>query len=82
LRGVRAGLQRHSAAKDQRIISSLSASAEERYREFPHVYPSIVGRVPQLMLASYLGMTPETVSRIRKTLSRRDVSMPRPSKPL
>jgi len=54
LRGVRAGLQRHSAAKDQRIISSLSASAEERYREFPHVYPSIVGRVPQLMLASYL----------------------------
>ena len=78
----RAGLQRHAAAKDQRIISSLSASAEERYREFLHVYPSIVGRVPQSMLASYLGMTPETVSRIRKKLSRRDASMPRPSKPL
>jgi CRP-like cAMP-binding protein len=66
----REGLQRHAAAKDQRIVSSLSASAEERYQEFVRVYPSIVRRVPQSMLASYLGMTPETVSRIRKKLSR------------
>jgi CRP-like cAMP-binding protein len=65
------GLQRHAAAKDQRIVSSLSASAEERYLEFLRVYPSIVLRVPQSMLASYLGVTPETVSRIRKNLSRR-----------
>jgi CRP-like cAMP-binding protein len=35
------------------------------------VYPSIALRVPQSMLASYLGVTPETVSRIRKNLSRR-----------
>ncbi|HMF97998.1 MAG TPA: Crp/Fnr family transcriptional regulator [Vicinamibacterales bacterium] len=67
----RTGLQRHAAAKDQRIVSSLSASAEERYLEFLRVYPSIALRVPQSMLASYLGMTPETVSRIRKNLSRR-----------
>ena len=67
----RAGLQRHAAAKDQRIVSSLSASAEERYLEFLRVYPSIVQRVPQSMLASYLGITPETLSRIRKHLSRR-----------
>jgi CRP-like cAMP-binding protein len=67
----RAGLQKHASAKDQRIVSSLSASAEERYLEFLKVYPSIVLRVPQLMLASYLGMTPETLSRIRKKLSRR-----------
>jgi CRP-like cAMP-binding protein len=65
------GLQRHAAAKDQRIVTSLSASAEERYLEFLRVYPSIAVRVPQTMLASYLGMTPETVSRIRKNLSRR-----------
>jgi hypothetical protein len=64
-------LQRHAAAKDQRIVSSLSASAEERYLEFLEMYPSIVTRVPQSMLASYLGMTPETLSRIRKRLSRR-----------
>jgi len=67
----RTGLQRHAAAKDQRIVSSLSASAEERYLEFLRVYPSMALRVPQSMLASYLGVTPETVSRIRKNLSRR-----------
>ena len=67
----RTGLQRHAAAKDQRIVSTLTASAEERYLEFLKVYPSIAQRVPQAMLASYLGMTPETVSRIRKNRSRR-----------
>lgn len=67
----RAGLQRHAAAKDERIVSSLSATAEERYLEFLQTYPSIVQRVPQTMLASYLGMTPETLSRIRKNLARR-----------
>jgi CRP-like cAMP-binding protein len=67
----RKGLQRHAAAKDQRIATALSASAEERYLEFLRVYPSIAARVPQAMLASYLGMTPETISRIRKHLARR-----------
>lgn len=67
----RIGIQRHAAATNQRIVSSLSASAEDRYLEFLKVYPSIAQRVPQSMLASYLGMTPETVSRIRKNLSRR-----------
>jgi CRP-like cAMP-binding protein len=65
----RAGLQRHTAAKDRRIVSALSTSAEERYLEFLNAYPSIVTRVPQWMLASYLGVSPETVSRIRKNLS-------------
>ena len=67
----RTGLQRHAAAKDHRIASSLSETARERYLEFLRVYPSIVQRVPQAMLASYLGMTPETLSRIRKQLSKK-----------
>ena len=67
----RTGLQRHAAAKDQRIVSSLSASAEERYQEFLRTYPSIALRVPQWMLASYLGVSPETLSRVRKSLSRK-----------
>jgi CRP-like cAMP-binding protein len=67
----RNGLQKHAAAKDERIVSNLSASAEERYLKFLETYPSIALRVPQAMLAAYLGMTPETVSRIRKNLSRR-----------
>ena len=67
----RTGLQRHVAAKDRRIISSLSATAEERYLEFVETYPSIALRVPQWMVASYLGVSPETISRIRRKLSRR-----------
>jgi CRP-like cAMP-binding protein len=67
----RRGLQRHAAAKDERIVSSLSASAQERYLQFLKTYPSLVTRVPQWMLASYLGVSPETVSRIRRKLARR-----------
>lgn len=65
----RAGIQRRAVAKDHRIISSLTASAEERYGDFLETYPNIAQRVPQHMLASYLGVTPETVSRIRKQAS-------------
>ena len=56
---------------DQRIVSALATSAEERYQEFVHTYPSIALRVPQWMLASYLGVSPETLSRVRKSLSRK-----------
>jgi CRP-like cAMP-binding protein len=65
------GLQRLAAAKDKRIISSLTASAQDRYVEFVDRYPTLVRRVPLRMLASYLGMTPETLSRVRKKLSTR-----------
>lgn len=66
-----AGIQKHASAKDERIIASLSASAEERYIDFLQKYPSIAQRVPQHMLASYLGVSPETLSRVRKQLSRK-----------
>lgn len=67
--GFRDGLQRLAAAKDQRIVDALSESAEDRYEEFLKKYPSIALRVPQFMLASYLGVSPETLSRIRKNRS-------------
>ena len=63
------GLQKHAAAKSKRIVSSLSATAEQRYDDFLKTYPSIAQRVPQHMIASYLGITPETLSRIRKQQS-------------
>ena len=66
-----AGLQKHAAAKDLRIVKALSASAEERYLDFMQAFPTLAQRVPQWMLASYLGMTPETISRIRKQLARK-----------
>ena len=66
----RSGLERRGAAADQRIVNAMSTSAEERYDAFVRKYPSIVQRVPQFMLASYLGITPETLSRVRKNRSR------------
>jgi CRP-like cAMP-binding protein len=67
----RVGLQRAGAAKEQQIVNALSMSAEDRYEEFLKKYPSIALRVPQFMLASYLGVSPETLSRIRKNRLRK-----------
>ena len=64
-------LQKSMEAKTQRIVSSLSATAEERYNDFVRKYPSLLQRVPQHMIASYLGISPETLSRIRKQLSQK-----------
>ena len=59
----------HYATTHHRIDESLSASAEERYLDFIRTYPSLVQRVPQSQIASYLGITPQSLSRIRKELS-------------
>ena len=66
----RTGIQKRAIAKDNRIVAALTATAEERYNEFLETYPTIAQRVPQHMLASYLGITPETLSRIRKQAAR------------
>ena len=66
-----AGMQKRSAAKDKRIVHSLIADAEERYHDFLQTYPSIAQRVPQHMLASYLGIAPETLSRVRRKSMRK-----------
>jgi CRP-like cAMP-binding protein len=58
--------QRSFAFLQKRILSNLSKSAEERYEEFIHKYPSIANRVPQYALASYLGFSTEFLSKIRK----------------
>lgn len=65
------GIEKSASAKDQRIIAALSDSAEERYIGFLEKYPTIAQRVPQHMLASYLGISPETLSRIRKHMSKK-----------
>ena len=66
-----AALQKSLVATNQRIISSMTATAEERYNEFLKKYPSLLQRIPQHMIASYLGVSPETLSRIRKQQSRK-----------
>ncbi|MGY4383149.1 CRP-like cAMP-binding protein [Pedobacter sp. UYP24] len=53
----------------KRINMLLSATAEERYLNFITLYPNLTLRVPQWMIASYLGITPESLSRVRKDLA-------------
>jgi CRP-like cAMP-binding protein len=53
----------------KRINMLLSATAEERYLDFIKLYPNLTLRVPQWMIASYLGITPESLSRVRKDLA-------------
>lgn len=49
----------------RRVISQLSLSAEERYEEFAEKYPAFLQRFPLYVIASYLGMTREFLSKIR-----------------
>lgn len=61
------GLQaRAYEAAQRRIFSLISGSAEEKYIEFQKTYPNVFNKVPLYMVASYLGMSRETLSRIRK----------------
>ncbi len=62
---VNAILQRSFVAAQNRIQAALSYTAEEKYLNFVKKYPGFAVRIPQSMIASYLGMTPETLSRIR-----------------
>nr|WP_298996187.1 Crp/Fnr family transcriptional regulator [uncultured Allomuricauda sp.] len=50
----------------KRIIMLMSASAIERFEHFEKTYPDIIQRVPQKMIASYLGIAPETLSKIKR----------------
>jgi CRP-like cAMP-binding protein len=53
----------------KRLVSQLSESGEQRYLGFIKTYPTLALRLPLWMIASYLGLTPESLSRIRKELS-------------
>ena len=67
----RISTERAFAYSRKRALSRLSMTAEERYLELADRYPNMVKRVPQKVIASYLGMTPEFMSKIRKKLARK-----------
>ena len=60
--------QNSLVTKDRRLISSNTYTAEEKYLHLIKMYPFISQRIPQNLIASYLGLTPETISRIKKNL--------------
>lgn len=64
-------LHNHIRQLQKRINQLLSATAEARYMSFIEMYPDIIQRVPQWMVASYLGITPESLSRVRKDLTKK-----------
>jgi CRP-like cAMP-binding protein len=57
--------EQHAFAAQKRLSSSISFSAEKRYSDFATTHPEFLQRFPQHMIASYLGITKESLSRIR-----------------
>ncbi|MBS1602084.1 MAG: Crp/Fnr family transcriptional regulator [Bacteroidetes bacterium] len=67
-------LMQNAYTREQlRVMENLSLPAEERYDNFLKKYPRIAGQVTQKQIASYLGITPEFLSMIRKNKSRRAI---------
>jgi len=62
-------LQKSLNATHSRINKTFQSTAEEKYNHFLKAFPNLANRAPRHMLASYLGITPETLSRIRKQVS-------------
>lgn len=61
--------QNSLVTKERRLMSSITHTAEEKYLQLLALDPKIVERIPQNLIASYLGIAPETLSRIRKNLA-------------
>lgn len=61
-------VERAFVASQKRIIRNFSLTAKERYQIFKKTYPKIEQRVPQYMIASYLGITKEFLSKIKSQL--------------
>lgn len=69
-RAFRILVQRHLAATQNRLFDSVSKNATEKYLEFLRLYPSIPQRVAQHYIASYLGISPEFLSKVRARLAK------------
>jgi len=58
-------LTRRLSVLQNRILLLMSASAIDRYEHFERTYPELLQRVPQRMIASYLGITPQALSKVK-----------------
>ncbi|MEA5460476.1 Crp/Fnr family transcriptional regulator [Arcicella sp. LKC2W] len=57
-----------------RVLQNISSTAQQRYLIFLEQYPHLAQRIPNTQIASYLGITPEFLSKIRKDLSLKSIS--------
>lgn len=62
-------IQNNLIATQRRLMRTMTTTAEERYQKLLQDFPDIVQRVPQHMIASYIGITRETLSRLRSQLA-------------
>ena len=68
---INAILHKSFVVSQERIHANITYTAQEKYSNFIDKYPSIVNRVPQHMIASFIGISAETLSRIRKQSARK-----------
>lgn len=68
---VHAIISKSLNVNQSRILSNISKTAEEKYLDFVHKYDQFAMRIPQAMIASFLGIKPETLSRIRNSVSKK-----------
>ena len=64
-------IQRNLSATQNRLIGNIAQPAQERYLAFLKKYPTISQRIPQHYIASYLGISPEFLSKIRAKIARK-----------
>jgi len=63
--------QNSLVSKELRLMSAITHTAEEKYVQLAESNPHIIKRIPQNLIAAYLGLAPETLSRIKKNLASR-----------
>lgn len=58
--------QNSIVTKERRLMSAITHTAEEKYQHLLQYHPELIQRIPQTLIASYLGLAPETISRIKR----------------
>ena len=56
---------------ENRVLQTISSTADERYLTFLKQYPQLSNRLPNTQIASYLGITPEFLSKVRNKISKK-----------
>jgi CRP/FNR family cyclic AMP-dependent transcriptional regulator len=64
-------VQRNLTSLQHRLMNTISMNAEEKYLDFSKRYPTIAQRVPQHLIASFLGISPEFLSKVRSRIAKK-----------
>ncbi len=71
-RNFRVIIENRFVELENRVLQAISSTAEERYLTFLNQYPKLSQRLPNTQIASYLGITPEFLSKIRKEIAQKN----------